>query len=76
VRERLLGPSRKAIMRRPRGRAVRIAPASRRRRSEVVVLPALAQDAEAYRVETVLGRQSFGRKARRTPSGSRAMTVR
>ena len=29
-----------------------------------------------FLVETVLGRQSFGRKARRTPSGSCAMTVR
>ena len=43
---------------------------------EVVRLPALANEAEAYRVETVLGRQSFGPKARHTPSGSRAMTVR
>jgi hypothetical protein len=30
---------------------------------EVVRLPALAEEAEAYRVETVLGPQSFGRKA-------------
>jgi hypothetical protein len=43
---------------------------------EVVRLPALADEAEAYRVETGLGQQSFGRKARRTPSGSCAMTVR
>jgi hypothetical protein len=43
---------------------------------EVVRLPALADEAEAYRVKTVLGRQFFGRNARRTPSGSCVMTVR
>jgi len=43
---------------------------------EVVRLPAIADVADAYRVATVLGRRSFGCKARRTPSGSRAMTVR
>jgi len=29
---------------------------------EVVRLPAIADDAEAYRIETVFGLQSFGRK--------------
>ena len=43
---------------------------------EVVRLPALADEAENYRVATMFGLRSFGRKARRTPSGSCAMTVR
>ena len=29
----------------------------------MVRLPAIAEEAEAYRVETVFGQQSFGRKA-------------
>ena len=43
---------------------------------DIVRLSPIADNVEAYRVETVPGRPSFGRKARRTPSGSCAMTVR
>jgi hypothetical protein len=51
-------------------------PRLRREKWEVVRLKALADETEAYPVETVLRSQSFDRKARRAPSGSCAMTVR